>query len=198
MEAVGSWIAKKGLSVAADTLVKELRARDLETKLERDLREINSMLEVLIHAPFKEAVLHLREGNLSLCKNKLIQAIAQDELNVPARLLYIDFLRYERKYSLALDYYWNILESFRLPSGLLPSILVELHASHTREGVLPIGGFDLDYFSECDGQTWGWYPNEFWASSGGIVVLWERMYNGSFEALSDRFFDMLTRKCTIR
>ena len=38
--------------------------------------------------PYKEALMHLREGNLDTCRDKLIQAVALNELDLPAKRLY--------------------------------------------------------------------------------------------------------------
>jgi hypothetical protein len=196
LEMISAWIASKGIALAENTVMGFLHGPDINALIKGDLETINDKLDGLIQAAFKEAIMQLREGNLVACKDKLVQAISQDELNLPAKLLYIDFLRYEGKHVLALEYYWDLIESFQLQTGLLPIPLVNAYADliTDKKPLAHRKAFNIDCHSDRYGSSSGWYPNEFWCSLGGLVVLWERMFNPSIEGLFERLFSTLLRE----
>ncbi|MBF2090119.1 MAG: hypothetical protein IGR80_07340 [Synechococcales cyanobacterium K44_A2020_017] len=166
---ITSWIANKGLDVSADTLKKCLSIKSREFLIQEEMQNISARLDAIIEAPYQQAVMHLREGELEKCKDKLMEAISLNELNLPAMLLYADILRFKKNYVLALDYYWDVLEKFGFRQDLVPPPLfyaynnkffkTKILLDDQREIILSIGDEK--------------YPEEIWCSLNGFAVRWK-------------------------
>jgi hypothetical protein len=133
------------------------------------LTTIRSLLGIVIKAPYQQAVMHLREGELEKCKDKLIEAISLDELNLPAMLLYANILRFNQNYILALDVYWDVLEKFGFRQDLVPLPLFEAYRKKFFESRIYLDNHSEIIVSFADEN----YPQEVWCSLSGFVIRWK-------------------------
>jgi hypothetical protein len=167
---ISSWAAGKGISLAEHSLKSWLEIPSEGTLLMNEVDDISSKLDSLIRSPFEQALLYLREGNISKCHEKLIEAMGHNELDLPARLLYIKILLLRKRYILALDQYWDLLERFGPRSdNLVPPALSTAYGEKILECKLT-----------STPPSWralsiGYAPAEAFCSSSGIVVTWEEM-----------------------
>lgn len=83
---------------------------------------IDEKLSRIINAPYKASLYHLREGNINLAKEKLVDAISANSLNIPARLLFISLIINDNK-EYASELYVELFEEFTTLSYLLPTNL---------------------------------------------------------------------------
>jgi hypothetical protein len=179
MTGIEAWCLHRGLDVAVEVLAHWLCTESTNEQLQTGIDSINSKLDILIAAPYRQAVMHLKAGNLERGTDKLIEAMSVDELDLPARLLYCSILRQQGRYDLALDCYYEILECFGNVEGFVPPALAAAYKPKPGEFASRV-----EYIAHYP----NFYPRHFYCVPAGIVTVWE--YIG--ESNLDTFWDRIT------
>lgn len=130
MNFISEWLVGKGLDASASMINKVLQIENSVARIETELATVNDKLDTLITAPYKQALLHWQEGEVEKCKDKLIEAISLDELDISAHHLYIQILIYLEKYIPALDQYWALMDKFGLRDDLVPRLLIDIYKEY--------------------------------------------------------------------
>lgn len=173
------WMASKGLVLAEGAIRAALDVPSFESLVKDELRLINNKLDVLLNAPYKQALMHLKEGELEKCKNKVIEAVTLNDLDLPARILYIYLLRYEEKYELALEYYWDLMERFGFRLDLIPAPILKMYSDWYFQPAMK----DLNAITQERDSIFGrkggayhegdnFYPRDIWCTPDQMVILW--------------------------
>jgi len=148
MGVVVSWMLSQGLSLAAGYMEKQARdalgSESLGVAMFKKIELIDRKLDLLIQAPLREAIIHLRQGNLITCQEKLIQAIALNDLDLPALVMYCALLEREGQYDLAMEWYETIADRFGWNPAILPPLLIQCLAEYPEKAqpLASIAGFE--------------------------------------------------------
>jgi hypothetical protein len=165
MGAIAGWFIARGLDQLTTAAGATLGVTD-PTAAREYAERLEAKLDVLIQAPFRQALMFLRERDLDSCRKKLIEAISLDELNLPALVLYATLLLKHGDIELSLQYLEEVFDRFGthpiLPSWFLAGCKEYLGAHDPLQDVR-----DVDHFHEM------LYPVEICASAGALVTLWE-------------------------
>lgn len=167
---IATWAFNRGLGLIEDILTEAFGRAQPEAQMRLQLDIIEKKLDLIIGAPFKQALMHLREGHRGKGKEKLIEAISLNELDLPAMALYCALLQGEQP-ALALEYREEMLKKFGYHRDFVPAQLVTWGEQYLREGQ-PLRRKDrLELFPDDDDPDY--YPARVDISPWGIVVLWE-------------------------
>ncbi|MCK4782695.1 MAG: hypothetical protein KAV87_03015, partial [Desulfobacteraceae bacterium] len=175
---------KAGLDLSKKAIMSYLDIQSLENLLHEALTKIETKMDRLIQAPYRVAIMDLREGEREKAKDKLKEAVNLEPFNLPAKLLYIYLLCFEKKYDLALDYYLEFLEQFSFRKDLIPPPLYKAYTKKVLETKVlievPENKISLRYGNSESERKF--YVDSFWCSPKGIAIRWEK--KGFF---SDKF-----------
>lgn len=138
-------------------------SKDLVSHYER---MINDKLSMLIDAPYKASLYHLREGDKQNAKEEIIKAISTNPFNIPARLLYISLVA-DSNPKYAAELYAELFEDFTTQSDIFPTELYSCLAKSYRSFIRSIVSNTNSFVLEDYG-----YPTEMWLTSHGYVILW--------------------------
>jgi hypothetical protein len=167
------WAAKKGIQLATDkaqslveqTIEEYLNVGSIESLIYDEIKKVSNQLSLVLDAPYKEALMHFREGNIDKCRDKLITAINYDELNLPAWRLYLAILRTEKKYELVLDYGWELLHIFGFRPDLVAEPVYEAYVEQYFKQNIMVGAPQIEVRFDDN-----YYAKEIWCSPGGFVA----------------------------
>lgn len=130
------WLQQIDFTAAKKVLKKILDVEDSQELVAKEVSLNNRMLKVLMNAPYQQALLHLKDGELDKYKDKVIVAITQDPLNLRARILYVQLLNYFGSDDRAIEECFNLLEWLGLSQQLavfLPAALMGIYSDYLRE-----------------------------------------------------------------
>ena len=164
MNEIAAWLAGKGLTISAEAMRRVLELPDRDS-LGAELHDVSTKLDALIQAPFREAVFYLREGDLDRCRDRLVAAMATDQLNLAAKILYCDLMRFTGRHAVALDHYWEIAAMFGPRADVIPA---ELARAYAAQPFFRRPESDLVLSHEDD-----FYPRAVAMSRRGLGVVWE-------------------------
>lgn len=156
------------LEIAKDVIVNGA-SKALYSKLDSTQQcicLIDEKLSRIINAPYKASLYHLREGKINLAKEKLVDAISANSLNIPARLLYISLIINDNK-EYASELYVELFEEFTTLSYLLPTNLYTSLAQTYNSCLDDLLKEKDFYISNSNGE-----PLEMWLNIHGYVILW--------------------------
>src|SRR5437660_4186135 len=128
-----NWAMNRGLSLTESALRSVLGVSSFEAMVSEKIDTINQKLDILIGAPFRQAKFHLIEGSIEKSKDKLIEAMSLNELDLPAAALYTILLFKSGNVSLALDYSELLIRKFGPHGELVSKELIDVYKSHIRE-----------------------------------------------------------------
>ena len=181
---IAPWAVKAGLDLSKTAIMSYLDIQSLENLLQGTLAKIETKMDRLIQVPYRVAIMDLREGKLEKAKDKLKDAVNLEPFNLPAKLLYIYLLCFEKKYDLALDYYLEFLEQFSFRKDLIPPPLYKAYTKKVLETKVlidvPESKISLRYGNYESERKF--YVDSFWCSPKGIAIRW-----GKKGFLSDTF-----------
>src|SRR4051812_36047678 len=106
-----TWALSRGLTDLEGAIRTAAGGHTFEAVTRDQLTVIEKQLDSIIDAPFRQALMYFREGNLDKTKDKLIEAISLNELDLPANALYCTLLAATNP-TLALQYQEEILRKF--------------------------------------------------------------------------------------
>lgn len=177
IRAITKWARGKGLDFITDKILETvlnqiLGLKDVQDIFQKELNEINGKLNLILEAPYNEAIMYLREGNLKLCKERVITAITYNPLDLPALCLYIQLLRLEGNYILALDYYFELMDTFGLREDIIPKILIDIYEQHATRRKISLQGNKIEV-NPGDNS----YAQEVWCFQSGFSVTWKLKSN---------------------
>ncbi len=182
MQSLAAWSASQGLSIARGALGSALAGDQFEKAALDKLETVESKLDILIDAPFREAKMYLQEGDLVKCKERIVNAIAHNELNLAAQVLYCLLLIGEKKYDAALDRYGEILRRFGVHRDMIPDEVLDLFSKYSaREDLVE----SPKEFSVVAGHDC--YPRSAWCSPWHFASLWEDTHWSSSIFRSGRY-----------
>jgi len=138
--AINQFLVSKSINITASKIISLLNDNnDISEPLkniEAGIIDIQNDLSILISAPYKNALDYLKLGNKTKASEELINAINYDDLNLPARLLYIKLLLDENRVDLAIEKYWDILDMFGIRDDVVPKCLVDLFVEDLRKNTV--------------------------------------------------------------
>jgi|GEM_PF-5759800 len=177
MGVISNWAGSRGLSLSEEFFSSLMGLRSFEAIVLEKLDLIDQKLDILIEAPFQQARMHLLEGNLDRCKDKLIEAISLNELDLPAITLYALLLYQSGKIPLSLEYFEQIIRKFGPHGSLLSNRVIEIYSEYVNEGkpLQAIASFNLQL------ESWIWYPLEIHCTLSSIIIKWQPMQGYSWE-----------------
>lgn len=181
-DVISGWLAKKGIELASSRVLKSLGEVDDMATFRKDIDDINNKLDRIIGAPFREARVLVREGEIEKAKDKAIQAFSLDPLNLPAYLLYARLLCFLGKYDVALDIYWDIVDQFTTKKDLVPSWLFEQYIARLLKTKINAGKRRFRYYNGLD-----FYATKVWCAEVGIAIRWRRKRKVMFLFESEDF-----------
>ncbi len=163
------WAGNRGLNLTEQFLRDALGLPAFETVVSEKLDIINQKLDILIESPFRQARMHLLEGNIEKCKDKLIEAISLNELDLPAITLYSMLLYKSGNIPLALNYFEEIIRKFGLHSELFSPKMIEICGEYVNEdkplqNIQPV---------ELKPDDYALYPAEINCSLSSIIINWK-------------------------
>lgn len=132
---------------------------------------INSRLDSLINAAYREALLYEREGNFDKYRECIVQATAVDQLNILAQLAYIKILANEKKYTNVVEQYWDIMNKFGVLDEIVPRELID---AYTKANFNNIEKKDFSIEIDPTDTDGKFDVAEIWASRNIFVVKWIR------------------------
>ena len=127
MTILSTWIANRGLNLTESIVSRHLGLPNFQKVIDEKLSVIDKKLDILIEAPFLQAKMYLKENNLEKCKEKLIEAISLNELNLPALSLYTYLLLNNGQTELGIDYLEAILKKFGPHESILSNEIVNIY-----------------------------------------------------------------------
>ena len=159
---------KRGLA-QAESIVREILEIDRSDDVtQARLDRIEKQLESIIRSPFRQALMYLRERNVDRAKDKLIEAVSLDELDLPAVAMYCALLEKTNSH-LALEYYEDVMRRFGLHPGIVPNQLAIWTTRYLVEGGGPLkNGFVARGYRDR-------YPTMVVCSPWNVVVRWEHL-----------------------
>lgn len=169
MGIVSSWAAMRGLSLAEDAVKTTLGSHSPEAEALGRLDRIERKLDLLLDAPFRQAKMYLREGNFEKCKEKVIEAISLNELDLPALALYSILLRRNGRNDIASECYEDIVRKFGPHSDIVPDEIVGWFKDFCAQ-FAPVGSPRA--FTIIAAQD-DYYPTDVWCSPWNIVSAWK-------------------------
>lgn len=166
-----TWAATQGLNLGASLIGGLLGKASPDSMILEKLDLIDHKLDMLLAAPYRQAQMHFREGNLEKTKDKLIEAISLDEFDLPALAMYALLLCRTGNTDLAVDYFERLLRQFGPHVGIVPSEIVTAYRRYLyeREPLRAIQQFHI----ERPDRAWTSYPTEIRCFLSGFVVSWE-------------------------
>jgi hypothetical protein len=186
MDTVLSWLFNKGIEalsgVLADELERSLRTEDnVEVFLRQQLADLEDKIDTVLQAPAKQALMHLKEGNLVQYRDKLIEAISHNDFDLGSLLMYINLLRREGRYCLALDYQWELMDRFGPRADIVPRPLLEVYVAKQEQALVDNAKTRKWSYEEVD-----YHCREIHVSAGGVITCWVRPANGWQLRFSDK------------
>jgi hypothetical protein len=169
MGIVSTWAAMRGLSLAEDVAKTTLGSHSPEIEALGRLDLIERKLDLLLDAPFRQAKMYLREGNLERCKEKVIEAISINELDLPALALYSILLRRSGRNDIATECYEDIVRKFGPHPDIVPDEIVGWFKEYCAQ-FAPVDatkGFTIIAAED------NYYPTDVWCSPWNIVSAWK-------------------------
>lgn len=172
-----NWAANKGMDYTKGSFTEMIGFPSFEAVISEKLDIINQKLDVLIQAPFRQAKMHLLEGNLDKCKDKLIEAISVNEFDLPAIALYSLLLFKSGNIPLALEYFEQIIKKFGPHKNLLSDKIVDIYSDYlnNEKPLRKIKPFIIKL------DSYRWYPVEINCSLSSIVIHWKPKDRHSWE-----------------
>jgi hypothetical protein len=175
MTSIYDWATNKALDISAAEVRRWMGIETIEALVLIETRQISAKLDRLLEAPYKEALIYLRERDLDSCHKCIVSAIALDPLNLPARLLYAKILAYKKRFDVALEQYLEILNTFGFRSDLVPPNLCDAYAKkYFSSTVIGKKGFCFDLPDSFSDQS------ELWFSPSGFVLRFLPFRKGFF------------------
>ena len=121
--------AEKGIELIGEQLLKTINPNNALNDLLNEANSIHRKLDQLIDAPFREAMLYLREGKIEIFKERIRTAISVNENNIPARLAYVYILCDDNNYKLATEELIKVYCDFTQRKDLFhEEILAQFHS----------------------------------------------------------------------
>lgn len=160
------WALNKGLGGLEAVLRTLTGGRSFQAAVHDRLDLIESKLDLIVGAPFRQAIMYLREGQVERCREKLIEAMSLNELDLPAAALYCSLIA-ESKPHLALEYVEDILRKFGAHQGVVPTEILPWV-----EGYIKTGSMLGDRSFELIPEWHGFYPKKVYCSPWNVVVHW--------------------------
>lgn len=187
MGVVLGWAANKGLDLGENLFRELIGLKSFEAMLTEKLDLINQKLDILIGAPFRQARMHLVEGNIEKCKEKLIEAISLNEFDLPSMVLYSFLLYKSGNPSLALDYFEEVIRKFGPHPEIVPKEITGVYCQYLTEEkpLKKIRPFELCAEKHMKGPSTAIYPTEVYCTQSSIITVWKDRYydvsgDGSF------------------
>ena len=159
-------LAEKGIELIGEQLLKTINPNDALNDLLNEANSIHQKLDQLIDAPFREAMLYLREGKIEIFKEKIRTAISVNENNIPARLAYVYILCDDNNYKLATEELIKLYCEFTQRKDLFhEEILAQFHS------------IEMDFFKTRDNLHIKYlenncYPLRFYFFPSYFIVIW--------------------------
>lgn len=172
MDPISSWLISKGIALAESSVMSLLEFQDPENINSKQLDSALQRLDRLLGAPYESARLHLLGGETEKALDHLKDAIANQPLHLPARLLHIKLLLLEKRYVEALQNYWELLNAFSYREDLVPPFLYQAFLDQVartpvRPGKAPV----LQIREAGDGNASDCKPS-VWCSPAAIGIEW--------------------------
>lgn len=169
-----------GLKISEDVIRKVLNIPTVQTLIQREVSVSKRLLDVFREAPYIQAQKHLEDGEIEKSKDKVIEAMSVNELDLRARILYIYLLSFEGKYGRVLEECLELLEMYGFREELIPPIppsLFKKYVKYYTNSKIKLVPFE---------KWWIWDYNlkEIWCSFGGIVTKWKSFPNYVIKAFS--------------
>jgi hypothetical protein len=176
------WAANKGLNLGESLFRELIGLKSFETILSEKLDLINQKLDILIGAPFRQARMHLLEGNIEKCKEKLIEAISLNEFDLPSMVLYSFLLYKSGNSSLALDYFEGIIRKFGPHPEITPKEITEVYCQYLVEEkpLRMIQGFDICAENNMNDTDKVIYPTDIYCTQSSIITIWKTMLDRGY------------------
>ena len=158
--------AEKGIELIGEQLLKTINPNNALNDLLNEANSIHRKLDQLIDAPFREAMLYLREGKIEIFKERIRTAISVNENNIPARLAYVYILCDDNNYKLATEELIKVYCDFTQRKDLFhEEILAQFHS------------IEMDFFKTRDNLNIkylenNYYPLRFYFFPSYFIVIW--------------------------
>lgn len=161
------WVTGKGIQLSEQAIKDFFEIKSPQDILEREVGINQRMLQIQLQSSYGEALRHLRDGRMDLGIEKIVSAIENNELNLPAHVLYCHLLGFEKRYDRALEEAWEILEKFGPGEDLkrlLPEGLVQQFISFYNNTDIECSPFVLSRDQH--------YLTEIWCLPTGVLCNW--------------------------
>lgn len=168
MAIIATWAATRGLQLGEKAVLNMLGWPSFEQVVSEKLDIIDQKLDILIQAPFRQARMHFLEGNIEKCKDKLIEAISLNELDLPATFFYSLLLYESGNISLALDYFELVIRKFGPQREIVSDNVIQIYTDYINEDK-PLG--KIQSFCIPDKQIY--YPAEITCNLSSIIIKWK-------------------------
>ena len=159
-------VEEKGTDFIIEQLKKTIVPKDGMHYLLERIDSIEEKLGQLIDAPYLESIIYLKEGNYEKFKEKIVTAIANNYMNIPARLAYIYILCNDNQYELAADYLIELYRDFTQRKELFPSNLLAEFNSNEKKTFKISNDLNITYLEN------NYYPLQFYFFPSYFIIIW--------------------------
>ncbi len=171
MSPVTQWLTTKSLDFITEYLKQSFLDKNIEGLIYQQNIEIIHNLKLLIDAPYKQAIMHLRLNEIECAKNKLIEALSMNEFDISARLLYIRVLLYLGYIQEAIEQYWKLYCDFTFDAALFPNPIYDIFNS-TNIMEPKISERDFEFRIGHDNDFTNYQADNLLIFARGIICSW--------------------------
>ena len=139
----------QGISVVLEQEMRNSNINDLYQLAEVNFNLISAKLDALINAPYKKAIMRLKEKDFIGAKDCVETAISNDSLNIPARLLHYQLLIRENKLDIACDYAKEAIEMFGNHFNIFPKVLFDC-IYNINNHIIPKGKIEFQDYNKAN------------------------------------------------
>jgi len=155
-----SFLLKKGFDITINANMIDMVLGLFSDTTEMDhtyveIREVHRKLDALIDAPYKNAQKFIRLGNKEEALRQLVDATSKNDWCLPSRLLFIELLIDDQKFDIALEMYWEILDTFGIRTDLVPKQVIAIYLEYIKKNTVAVNPIKIcnscsldNFFSE--------------------------------------------------